>query len=190
MVLLLRPLSLDVEDAALLAHLELAADGFEFLLDLQAGEPWADYVARINGYARGENLPDGYVPMTYLVAVVDGAVVGRTSIRHALSDFLLNVGGHIGYGVRPAHRRRGHATEILCQSMAITEALGIRENLVTCDDDNVGSAAVIERAGGVLEDVRNGKSRYWITRWGRLRVWAATLHRRLKRSAQGDNDLG
>jgi predicted acetyltransferase len=26
---------------------------------------------------------------------------------------------------------------------------------VTCDDDNVGSATVIERCGGVLEDVRS-----------------------------------
>jgi predicted acetyltransferase len=160
--LILRALSLEVEDAALLAHQELAADGFEFLLDLQSGEPWAAYITRINGYGRGESLPSGYVPMTYLLAFVDGEVVGRTSIRHTLNDFLLNLGGHIGYGVRPAHRRRGHATEILRQSLAITQTLGIKENLVTCDDDNVGSRAVVEQAGGVLEDVRDGKRRYWI----------------------------
>jgi len=40
----------------------------------------------------------------------------------------------------------------------------LKENLVTCDDDNVGSRTVIERAGGVLEDVRDGKRRYWISR--------------------------
>jgi predicted acetyltransferase len=34
--------------------------------------------------------------------------------------------------------------------------------LVTCDDTNVASATVIERNGGVLEDIRNGKRRYWI----------------------------
>lgn len=119
MTLSLRPLSLELEDDALLAHQELDADGFAFLLDLQSGEPWAAYVMRINGYGRGESLPNGYVPMSYLLAVVDGAVIGRTSIRHALNDFLLNLGGHIGYGVRPAHRRRGHATEILRQSLAI-----------------------------------------------------------------------
>lgn len=102
--------------------------------------------------------------MTYLLAFVDGELVGRTSIRHTLNDFLLNVGGHIGYGVRPAHRRRGHATEILLQSLAITQRLGIKANLVTCDDQNVGSRTVIEQAGGVLEDVRDGMRRYWISR--------------------------
>jgi len=96
--LILRPLSLEVQGDALLAHQELVADGFEFLLDLRSGEPWAAYVIRINGYGRGEGLPDGYVPMTYLLAFVDGEVVGRTSIRHTLNDFLLNVDGHIGYG--------------------------------------------------------------------------------------------
>ena len=163
MTLILQALSLGVEDAALLAHEELAADGLEFLLDLRASEPWAAYVKRINGYSRGESLPDGFVPMTYLLAVVDGEVVGRTSIRHMLNDFLFNVGGHIGYAVRPAYRRRGHATEILRRSLALSQTLGIRENLVTCDDDNVGSRTIIERAGGVLEDVRDGKRRYWIS---------------------------
>jgi predicted acetyltransferase len=39
--------------------------------------------------------------------------------------------------------------------------------LVTCDEDNLASIAVIERCGGVLEDVRPDpdgapKRRYWI----------------------------
>ena len=33
---------------------------------------------------------------------------------------------------------------------------------MTCDDDNVPSAGTIERGGGVYEDTRNGKRRYWI----------------------------
>jgi predicted acetyltransferase len=38
---------------------------------------------------------------------------------------------------------------------------------VTCDDDNLASATIIERLGGVLDDVRPDpdvppKRRYWI----------------------------
>jgi predicted acetyltransferase len=55
--------------------------------------------------------------------------------------------------VRPAFRRCGHATEILRQSVAIARAGGVERILVVCDDDNVGSARVIERCGGVLESV-------------------------------------
>ena len=33
---------------------------------------------------------------------------------------------------------------------------------MTCDDDNVGSRATIERNGGQLENVVDGKRRDWI----------------------------
>ena len=41
-------------------------------------------------------------------------------------------------------------------------ASGIDRVLITCDDTNVASATVIERNGGVLEDLRGGKRRYWV----------------------------
>jgi predicted acetyltransferase len=154
-------------DEALRAHEELAADGFEFLLDLRAGEPWEEHVRRHERYRRGVGLPAGYVPATFLVAEVAGELVGRSSIRHELNDHLRAVGGHIGYGVRPEFRRRGHATEILRQSLEVLRELGVERALVTCDDDNTGSATVIERCGGRLENlvpVAGGapKRRYWI----------------------------
>ncbi len=43
-----------------------------------------------------------WVESTWLLGEVDGAVVGRSSIRFELNDFLLAEGGHIGYAVRPA----------------------------------------------------------------------------------------
>ena len=38
----------------------------------------------------------------------------------------------------------------------------LTEVLVTCDEDNSASRAVIEGAGGVYEDSRVGKRRYWV----------------------------
>ena len=45
--------------------------------------------------------------------------------------------------------------------MTVANALGIDPALITCDVDNVGSRMVIERNGGVLEDERKGKLRFW-----------------------------
>jgi predicted acetyltransferase len=93
----------------------------------------------------------------------DGATfIGRTSIRHELTEMLREVGGHIGYDVRPSLRRRGHATEMLRQALPVARQLGIDPVLVTCDVDNVGSRRVIEANGGRLEDERHGKLRYWL----------------------------
>jgi predicted acetyltransferase len=165
----LRPLSVADEDVALLACRELAADGFSFLVeDYDPSEAWIAYLARLDRVSRGVSLPEGRVPATFLVAVVDDTIVGRTSIRHALNDFLTTWGGHIGYGVRPAFRRRGYATAILKQSLNVARTLGIEQALVTCYDSNVASAAVIESCGGVLENIVPGlageapKRRYWL----------------------------
>lgn len=167
----LRPLRVDDEPAARQAHAELAAEGFDFLLRYDpATTTWPAFVDRLAANRRGDDLPDGWVPTTFLVATVDGEIVGRTSIRHELNAFLRLEGGHVGYGVRPGWRRRGVATEILRQSLVLVRSLGIDEVLVTCDDDNEGSAAVIERCGGVLDSVVQvpghdpdvGVRRYWI----------------------------
>ncbi|GAA5118077.1 GNAT family N-acetyltransferase [Alloalcanivorax gelatiniphagus] len=106
--------------------------------------------------------PEWHVPCTTLWWVDGDDYLGRIAIRHRLNDFLLDVGGHIGYDVRPSRRREGHATAMLRHALPWARDLGIDPALVTCDDDNLGSARVIEAAGGVLEDVRGVKRRYWV----------------------------
>ncbi len=164
----LRPLRLDDESAFAAAHRALAADDFVFGFDFDDTTVWPTYLERLDRQRRGIDLPGHLVPATFLVADVGGTIVGRSSIRHELNDFLAWEGGHIGYGVLPEHRRRGHATEILRQSLVIARSVGVDRVLVTCDDDNVGSAAVIERCGGVaepgpaLDSAGTAIRRYWI----------------------------
>lgn len=167
MALILRPFTLADETEALAAQEELAKDDFEFLLEREQPLAWPDYVSRLAEVARGENLAPDRVRAALLAAEVAGRLVGRTSIRFELNDWLENFGGHIGYGVRPAHRRRGYATEILQRSLGVLASEGVDAALVTCDDDNLASAATIERCGGVIEDKRTKPEgilirRYWV----------------------------
>ena len=106
--------------------------------------------------------PPGFVPYTVLWIVEDEEYVGRVSVRHELTDQLLTWGGHIGYGVRPSARRRGAATFALAAVLPRCADLGIDPALVTCDVDNEPSRRTIERNGGVYEDTREGKLRYWV----------------------------
>jgi predicted acetyltransferase len=107
-------------------------------------------------------LPPDLVHETVLWFVDGDEWLGRISIRHCLTPALLELGGHIGYMVRPAARRKGYATQMLTQSLPIAAGLGIDPALVTCDNDNVASRKVIQAAGGEFEDERHGKLRYWV----------------------------
>ena len=107
-------------------------------------------------------LPPGYVPATSLWWVDGTDYLGRLSIRHILNDALLQYGGHIGYAVRPTARRRGHATAMLRRSLPFAHRLGVDPALVTCDVGHDASRKVIESAGGVFEDERDGKLRFWV----------------------------
>lgn len=165
--LFLRPFTVDDEREALAAHEELEADDFEFLLEDRDGS-WADYIARLDEISRGVNLAPDRVPADLLAAEVDGQLVGRSSIRHTIEnhEFLSEFGGHIGYAVRPAFRKQGYATAILRLSLARARELGIEQALITCDDSNSGSAATIERCGGVFERITMfqdmPRRRYWV----------------------------
>jgi predicted acetyltransferase len=163
----LRPPVPDDESQLEQAQSELAADNFRFAF-VQPGESWTSFAARVEQERLGIDIPPDWVPSTFLVAEVGSDIVGRSSIRHELNDHLASVGGHIGYAVRPAFRRRGYARAILRQSLVVAGDLGIRHVLITCDDDNVASIRTIESCGGMLENVvddpgSSPKRRYWIS---------------------------
>jgi predicted acetyltransferase len=163
----LRPLGEEDEPAFVAGHRAMAAEGFTFGLGYEPGQPRGAYLKEQENHRHGRNLPVRHVPGTFLVAEVAGEIVGRTSIRFRLNDFLAERGGHVGYGVLPQHRRRGYATEILRQSLIIARAAGVDRVLVTCDQDNAGSRAVIESCGGVLDSIvtvggQPPVLRYWI----------------------------
>lgn len=105
----------------------------------------------------------GWVPCTTLWYLDGVHYLGRLAIRHRLTPHLLEQGGHIGYDVRRSARRQGHATAMLRAALPAARGLSIGRALVTCDADNVASRRVIERNGGVLEDQRGVKLRYWVS---------------------------
>lgn len=115
-------------------------------------------------------LPDDFVRCD-LYWMTDGPeVVGFIALRHELNAFLADIGGHIGYSVRPSRRALGHASSAVALTLERARELGLDQVMLSCDDDNVASARVIEGAGGVLADVRDRAEhghpllrRYWIT---------------------------
>lgn len=104
---------------------------------------------------------------TFMALDEQGTLVGMVNVRHTLNDHLERIGGHIGYSVHPAFRRRGYATEMLALALDYCrETLGMDRILVTCHDDNPASARTILHFNATLENkVPDGDKlvrRYWI----------------------------
>jgi predicted acetyltransferase len=130
----------------------------------------AAFVAMLLPYADpAHDLPEDRVHCDYywITEGTEGQaggeeVIGFLAVRHTLTAWLLEEGGHIGYSVRPSRREQGHASRALALAVRRCAELGLDRVLLTCDEDNVASRRTIEHNGGVYEDTRNGKRRYWI----------------------------
>ena len=115
-----------------------------------------------------DTVPEGLVPSsTYLgLREKDNYIVGMIDIRHYLNEYLTQVGGHIGYGVRKTERNKGYAKQMLKLALEKCKELKIKKVLITCNEDNIASEKVILSANAKLEDIRNvngeNKKRFWI----------------------------
>lgn len=126
------------------------------------------FVERKISSAQGENLPDGFVPSTEYWFVDGTEYIGRVTVRHRLNEKLLNIGGHIGYDIRPTKRGRGYGNEMLRLALQKAKEFGISRVLITTDMRNVASRKIIEKNGGILEnqipnpEMGHDALRYWI----------------------------
>ncbi|MFI5277198.1 MAG: GNAT family N-acetyltransferase [Ktedonobacterales bacterium] len=181
MIQLLAP-ALDLEAAYQDCEAEFNAHGEAFL---GAGATdWPAYVEQCAEEARGIVRDPARVPQTVLLLARvspsaspdkptgdkarQARVLGVAKLRHLLTPTLEDIGGHIGYNIRPSERGKGYGTLILALTLDCARELGLSRVLLTCDTDNIRSARVIMRNGGVLTSegyspLRGARvSRYWI----------------------------
>lgn len=119
--------------------------------ELMKTDPEA-YLLEVENQSKGIDLPDRWVPHTRYWYVRDGSsLIGSIDIRHYLTPDLEDLGGHIGYVIRPEERNKGYATSMMAEAIPEAHNLGIKKLLITAATDNIASRKVIERNGGILE---------------------------------------
>lgn len=126
------------------------------------------FVQSLHDQADLSKITSGRVPASQFWLVDGKEYLGRLILRHELNEHLLQIGGHIGYTIRPSRRKQGYGKLILKYGLEQAKALGLERVLVTCDEDNRASRAIIEANSGVLENIIPVEGwpamvcRYWI----------------------------
>lgn len=142
------------------AHAEwgpgLHEDGFGLSASDQVDSP-AGFAAWVGSLPRDRAV--------YRWLVEDGEVLGGIALRTGPAAYV-HWAGHLGFGIRPSARGRGLASWALRHMLAEARRLDLSRVLLVCAGENLASAKTIERAGGVLEEVRQTDHgpvrRYWI----------------------------
>ena len=100
-------------------------------------------------FAEGKDLPEGYVPETFLFLWDGDRIVGQFRIRHYLCESLRTGAGHIGYCVGRAFRGKGYGTEGLRLTLETArEIVPEDEFYLRVNRDNPASLRVMLKNGG------------------------------------------
>ncbi|MBF7073990.1 GNAT family N-acetyltransferase [Glaciecola sp. MH2013] len=116
----------------------------------------SDFVAmlqRNEDFAKGVNIPQGYVPSSTWWLVHNEEIIGVVNLRHYLNDNIKHIGGHVGLGIRPSYRGRGLSTKLLGLCMNEAKLLGISALHVHCYESNIASMSMIKSCGGELHSI-------------------------------------
>lgn len=113
----LRELQVKEDESLLFMVQEIGQGGNGFVNGLNSGsmEEFASKVLRNYEMARGIDLPEQYVPQTIYWLYDNDKPIGYGKLRHRLNDNLLEIGGHIGYVIRPSERRKGYGKRLLAE---------------------------------------------------------------------------
>ncbi len=112
-------------------------------------------------WSKGEKLPEGYVPETFLFLWKGDQIVGQFRIRHYLCESLVEGAGHIGYFISAEYRGRGYGTEGL--RLTLQEARSIipeDEIYLRVNKDNPASLQVMLHNGGYIH--HEDENKYYV----------------------------
>ena len=101
---------------------------------------------------KGVNLPEGYVPETFLFLWEDDEIVGQFRIRHYLCESLRVGAGHIGYFIKKEFRGRGYGTEGLRLTLEVARGIIPEDEVyLRVNKDNPASLQVMLKNGGYIK---------------------------------------
>ena len=141
---------------------------FEGLENISKQVTYDSFLEQLEKNKHQELIKPEYSPQTTFGVFDDNKLVGGFNLRHIIKGNLINHGGNIGYLIRPSERKKGYGTIMLGLALEKAREIGLEKVLISCREDNIGSAKIIEKNDGVYENdyydeqLNKTYKRYWI----------------------------
>lgn len=114
-------------------------------------EEWLNYIQQQKNIKISETrVPDE----TYFLVDEEDNIIGIINIRLGLNDMLRDLGGHIGYSIRPSQRGNGYNKINLYLGLKRLQEIGETEALLDCEKDNKASSGTMKALGGKLVNTK------------------------------------
>lgn len=115
-------------------------------------EEWLKYIEQ----QKNVDVDDFHVPEeTYFLVDEHDNIVGIINIRLCLNDMLRDLGGHIGFSIRPSKRGNGYNKINLYLGLKRLNVVGEKEALLDCEIGNKASSRTMMALGGRLVNTKN-----------------------------------
>lgn len=118
---------------------------------------YQDWLSLQAAWARGEQLPDGYVKQWTYWLYDNDTPVGYGKLRERATEQSLRFGGNLGMAIDPLARGKGYGNLIFQKLLEQAAVNGIKEVFSTVEKFNWPSKKIHEKMGGKLvkeDDVR------------------------------------
>ena len=118
-------------------------------------KPWLDKIIQLN---LGNSLTNGETPTSTFFMYVDTRLVGYLTIKR--KSYNQNSVGQVYINIRPSDRKKGYGTYFLKEGLNKCKAINIHQVIMSCPEESIGGARLIEKNGGVLQETKylNGSS--------------------------------
>ncbi len=153
-IVLVRP-TLEQKEKALAYRREHFQHGEEIICGSELfdkTESYEEWLSSVTLNTNPKTVNENWVVTDTFFAVrkSDDKIIGMIDLRHTLNEFLKDL-GNCGYSVRPSERKKGYATEMLCQLLQVAKEAEMKELHISVEKDNTASIRVIQKNGGVYE---------------------------------------
>lgn len=136
---------------SLIAEVNNFDGNFEGARNIKDIDDYIGWLDKLKIYEKSETVPEGKVPGNTYFAMEDERIIGIVNLRFYLNDALRKHGGHIGYFIRPSERGKGKGTKMLELCLDEAKKYDLDKVMITCRVENIASARVMEKNGGVYE---------------------------------------